>query len=429
MIFNLAVIGSGPSGSISSLIAARKGLNVVMLEKKRIPRDKFCGGGLTSGALKLLKDINVIDEMRKSVERYIEGGLIVSPKGKVLTIEFKGKAWIVNRRLFDWELSKIAVSEGAILKDRWKVKGLRFMKDYVEIISDKGEKIRAEYVIDGSGVEALTIKKIGIDAKRMVIHALGDDNVPCNCNELIKVWKKNLGFIPLIFAFGKGWGYFWLFLRKAAINAGYGTLLKDSRNHTMTLKRYLRLLKKASLLPTSVSARIGIRKGWLIPIPYKFNLVSPKHRVLLVGDAGGVVHPLTGEGIYGALISGNLAANNVKKALDKDDPSLLHLYEKDLYNMLGDDYLKYGTLLARLFYTDALKEFAIEAAIKDEKLLRLVIGYVTHVKDGLGKELYAYLKKRFVTFLREYIKRYIGEIIRMAPRPGFEPGFWRDLQG
>jgi len=411
--YDLVIIGSGPSGFSSSFTALKENLDVIILEKEKLPRDKYCGGGVTPGSIKMLEKLGVKNEIEEDVERYVRGGAIVSPRGSIAVIEFKGEAWVVNRALFDMKLIELSVSEGAELKEKWKATSIAFKPDHVEVMNNKGEKISARYLIDASGTTNFTLNRIDKNEiyKREFIHAWGDDSFSHGSKLIVKWWKRELGMVPLIFSVSGEWGYLWIFPKRETLNIGFGTLLTNSKLHVKKLNKGITLLRKVGLIPFNLN--IKIKRSWLIPVSYKLKLVFPNYRTLLVGDAGGLTNPLTGEGIYGALVSGMLAARTVKGALDSDNSLNLKKYENELYDLIGEDYFEYGIKLAKAFYSSPkVEELAIRAAMSDERLMRLVIEYLLHVRKGVGKQVYEYIKKNLPKLA--YKSLLIGKKVKLS---------------
>ena len=390
--YDLVIIGSGPSGFSSSFTALKENLDVIILEKEKLPRDKYCGGGVTPGSIKMLEKLGVKNEIEEDVERYVRGGAIVSPRGSIAIIEFKGEAWVVNRALFDMKLIELSVSEGAELKEKWKATSIAFKPDHVEVMNNKGEKISARYLIDASGTTNFTLNRIDKNEiyKREFIHAWGDDSFSHGSKLIVKWWKRELGMVPLIFSVSGEWGYLWIFPKRETLNIGFGTLLTNSKLHVKKLNKGITLLRKVGLIPFNLN--IKIKRSWLIPVSYKLKLVFPNYRTLLVGDAGGLTNPLTGEGIYGAVVSGWIASYIIKDALDKDDPNKLLQYERSCMESFGEDMFIYGKKLAKLLYlSPTVLEVGFRGLIEDEKAVDLLTRLLAHAEHNINKKMYNYM--------------------------------------
>ena len=123
MIYDLAVVGAGPAGSSTAIAATKAGQSVLLLEKKNVGRDKYCGGGITVLARKYLKDIGA-SEVEEVFERFSEGHVLILPGEKILIDAIKGHGYyLVRRSRFDGKLMEIAQSLGAQFKPETEVTG------------------------------------------------------------------------------------------------------------------------------------------------------------------------------------------------------------------------------------------------------------------------------------------------------------------
>jgi geranylgeranyl reductase family protein len=403
--YDLIIVGGGPAGSSAGIVASRMGLSTIILEAKSKGRDKYCGGGLTILSQKTLKDIGA-SEALESIELYAEGHVVVLPSGKVIVDKLKeGSYGLVRRSVFDQKLQEIAQSYGADIIYNFRVSNVSTETDKVIVKNDKGETIEGKYLIIASGVTDNLPDILGFPprpGKEYMGHCWGTEtSYPVDAE--LPNWQKAYGFTPIFLLFGfVTYGYLWIFPKKNHLNVGAGTTLKESekygKSHLEVFQKGLKLARELGIL--SQPAPLKVDRGWLIPGKPRALTYSVKRRALLVGDAAGFVHPLTGEGISGALRSGNIAANTIKEALDKEEPGILASYQERWWKDFGEDAYRYGIILTRIMYTHPyLQRFSLDLIYSDEKAIRLLSSLLGRTDTTATKKLYDYIVKHFPELL------------------------------
>ncbi len=306
--YDIIVVGAGPGGSIAAKTAAENGYSVCLLEKESLNeggRYKACGGAI---AWELVEEIdypeNMIGRIIESLELHHVDGYDFSKKGKGAVI------W---RSVFDKFLSDMAVASGAILKDRERLIRIVKIGDSYQI-NTKNEKYSTKYVIAADGVTSstlkalkwpffeksnliLTITKEMKTSKSYINSTLGSDVVH------LFFGIKNL--IPI--------GYAWLFPKEEIITVGWGNQINLIKNSREEFKKFVALPFVQTALKNSA---IEIFKPHLIPVGLRSQLY--KENVFAVGDAGGIVDPISGKGIPYAMMSGQFAIESIKSCESKD---------------------------------------------------------------------------------------------------------------
>lgn len=312
--FDVLVVGSGPAGSIAALVLARGGARVALVDKSPFPRDKACGDLVGPRGVRLLDDLAVDVPGAAAVDDMV----VVGPTGRRVRLPcypgdtYPGHALAVPRARFDACLHDAAVSAGA-----------RPIAARVDAcLSDNGSSrqrfstssgpIDADVVIGADGATSRVADAVGlVDPARVLwgfaLRAYAED--PVRVPHIILWEQARWRAFP---------GYGWLFPGvdgRANLGLGVG-LLSDRRGaHTAThaFDAFAAHLARAGVLtrPPAASPRLG---GWL-----KMGMVGTtpaRGRVLLVGDAAGLVNPLQGEGIAQAMASGRAAADAVLAGVD-----------------------------------------------------------------------------------------------------------------
>jgi geranylgeranyl reductase family protein len=420
-VYDVLVVGAGPAGSSAAITASRAGLSTAVLEAKPKGRDKYCGGGLTLLAIETLKKMGA-KEALETIEVHSEGYVAILPGERILVDEFKGfTGGMVRRSVFDLRLQGIAESMGANILYGFQAVSASAEEDRVKIRSYKGETIEGRSLIIAGGASDQLADALGFPpgpAKEFMGHCWGTE-APYPAEEEIARWRQSYGFTPAFFMFGLlTFGYMWIFPKKNHMNVGMGTTLKESakygRKHIEGYNEGLKLAAKLGIL--SKPDLFKVDRGWLIPGKPRARTYSVKKRTLLVGDAAGFVHPLTGEGISHALRSGILAVETIKEALDKGDLSLLSTYQEKWWRDFGEDSFKYGRRLTRIMYAHPLlQKISLEMIFSDKGAAKLLSSIIARTDPMATRRLYSYVLKHFPELLvrraitKERIKSYSKE--------------------
>ncbi len=315
------MVGSGPAGSIAAYYLARDNFQVALLEKKRHPRPKPCGGGLQEKARRLIPfSINAI------VERVVTGMVFQLGLGDRFVRRYTGPiAYNLSREPLDHFLIRQAVREGASV---FEGEGLRYLepKDgYVSLFTEHNRYL-ARVVIGADG--AASVVRRAINPKGIAQEAIG---LVCELNKWAGKYESEDLFV-IDWGTVPG-GYAWMFPKEKSWTAGVMVPRILSRH----LLSYLGTFLEKEGLKSDVK---GI-KAHPIPTRTVGEPISNSWGVL-VGDAAGLTDPFTGEGLYYAIASGQRAAHWVKEYLSRG--SALRLYEEDINKGLMQEIIVAGKL-------------------------------------------------------------------------------------
>jgi geranylgeranyl reductase family protein len=357
-VYDVAIIGGGPAGAAAALSAlrSRPGARVLLLDKADFPRDKSCGDGIAPHALDELARLGAAHVLadRTPIQRL----RIVSPRGTVAASRLRRPDVVVPRALFDARLVEAAVARGAELR-RVAVRKLEVRPGSVVL----NDELEARTVIGADGANGVTRRLIGIprqDPSTIAVAVRG-----------YILWETG-DPEQLIVMDGRDWpAYAWRFdAGDGTANVGFGMLLPNLRRTEHGKDAlYQRMVE---LLPESAGAT-RLRSHHL-PLS-TCRPVQPGGRVLLAGDAASLINPLTGEGIFYALLSGRLAG---AAAVGPGDPG--KTYRGLLDRELGR-HLRHTTLLARLTANVRVLDGGVRAAARDPRALDAL------VEVGLGRGL------------------------------------------
>jgi geranylgeranyl reductase family protein len=329
-LYDVAVVGSGPAGAMSALSLAREGVRVVVIEKENLPRRKTCGGGVVRKARELLPV-----EVTGAIERechVAEVNLVSAP----LHFTSKREEPMVSmtmRENFDFLLISAAKEAGAEVRERCLVQDVSIHADKVEVVTNNGS-LFSGFVVAADGAKSIVAKKSGWKETRNLAPALecevavSDESL----ESLSGAVRFDFGLIPS--------GYAWTFPKKDHLCMGVLSMRPGPMKLNRIFEQYLELINLDGVLTIK-------RRGSLIPVsPRKDGFVQNK--VLLTGDAAGLVDPVLGEGITSAILSGMIAAKALLQGA-LDEGKVKAFYEYELSRKILQE-LRLGRALAKLIY-------------------------------------------------------------------------------
>ena len=370
MKYDVVIVGAGPSGSTAAKNLAENGKKVLIIDKQKFPRDKPCGGAIPT---RVMKQFPYVEEFIDSISY----GSYTHSSSLKYTLKFvREKPFLatVIRKDFDDGLVKLAVNAGAMFLNSKAVKDVTTQKDKVVLLLDDNEKIEAKIVLGCDGMRSIVAEKTNLCKKMDDICISVVQEQPMSIQQLQKYFTDKK--IVHLFIKTQGIaGYGWIFPKKKHINIGMGQFesavdsSKPRPNLKESYKKYIKLLKEKKMLPKDFPIE-NVKGGTLPVFPLKKTYSD---RVLICGDAAGFINSITGEGIYYAMASGEMAANVALESLDSDDMSseFLSKYQDLWYDKFGKD-LKLLGRFNKMWGTDSEK--IVRLLSKDLKFAKLIIG-------------------------------------------------------
>lgn len=322
--YDIIVVGAGPAGSMAARFAAEQGVSVLILEKDRdVGYPVRCGEAISKAG---------VEEFIQPDERWIKSHInkfsLNAPDGTEVIIEFKDTGYILERRIFDYELAMTAARAGAEILTRAYVNGLLFDEDKVAGVKYefRGEQkeARAKIVIGADGVESRVGRWAGIKT-----HIDFRDMECC-----AQVTASNVVVNPetLYFYFGKNvapGGYFWVFPKGpdiANVGLGVGGMVGKERSALSFLNNFMDENYPRAAVLTSIAGGV--------PSAVTLEKISASG-IMLVGDAARQVNPLSGGGIASGMIGGSIAGRIAGESVKLNKPAHILTYDKAWHDRLG----------------------------------------------------------------------------------------------
>ena len=310
--YQAAVIGSGPAGSAAAYTLAKRGISTCVIDKKTFPREKLCGSMVSGRSEKALRQIfgvgatHEIFTICEDISFYAGDKHLADQNGYI-------RNYMTMRLDFDHYLHDLAVEAGATpivgsgLKD--------IDQDANQITLANGETLTFDFLIGADGVSSSV-------AKVLYGRAFDPETIGFGLEvEVPRSEATHLSESVSLDLTAAKWGYGWVFPKKNTFTIGVGGV--HSRNTDMREKMDAYMAQQG-LNPADYKY-----KGQYIPWG-EFRKTPGVGRIMLCGDAAGIVDPISGEGIAYAMLSGHAAANSIATAIEKNAPdSAFDLYLRD----------------------------------------------------------------------------------------------------
>lgn len=306
---DIVVIGGGPAGATAATLLARAGRSVMVVDKATFPRDKCCGDGLTTLALRELDTLGFKPAMVPSWQTVHEAWLR-SPSGREVCLPMPTDGIFgatAPRRELDDALLQMARDAGADVREGCAVMDVTQSWDGVELSVEGIGSVRAKFAIAADGMWSPTRKALGLAEPGYLgewhafrQYAIG---VTGPAAHRLYVWFEP-DFLP---------GYAWSFpLPDGRVNLGFGVLRDGERTGKSMNADWASLLERPHIREAlGPDARLQDRvAAWPIPAGIDRATLS-SGRVLFVGDAARATDVMTGEGIGQAIVTGRLAAEAI----------------------------------------------------------------------------------------------------------------------
>jgi geranylgeranyl reductase family protein len=352
---DLLVVGGGPAGAAAAIRGAAAGLSVVLCDKASFPRDKTCGDGLTTTALRLLERLG-LDPATVDGWQPVDGVVLRSPSGRIVDLPLPADglfAAVAPRATLDAALLAVAARSGVEVRQQSPLQSLRITPSSVEaVVGDNDETLTAPYVIAADGMYSTVRRLVGGGGPHLgEWHAFRQYFTGVADRRLWVLFERDL--LP---------GYAWVFpVAGGRANVGFGIPRRRGVSVRPMAAQWRDLLERPAVRALLGDAQPeGHHRAWPIPADLGRAPLSAG-RVLFAGDAAGATDPMTGEGIAQALATGILAAESVAAGRRDDPHSVARAYEAAVHHHLARD-LRFAAALGRILTSPAGARGAVRAA-------------------------------------------------------------------
>jgi geranylgeranyl reductase family protein len=365
-MYDVIIVGGGPSGASAGRKAGELGLNTLLLEKEKFPRYKACGGGLSAHAISYL-DFELPEDL---IEWKITGAKIVFKDQLIEAHKDHCLSVLISRNKFDEFLLKKAKETGIKVHTGEKAISCRETPDCVEIETSQGATYRGKFAIIAEGAQGLLKTCVRQVDNRNEYGICVVTEIPAEEREI----EGRLGkTIELHFEVAGG-GYGWIFPHKSYYSVGIGGVISDIPHPKEAMLKFLQ--------DNGFSGEYKLH-GHKIP----WGGIKRKtrgSRVLLSGDAAGFVDAFSGEGLAYAIKSGQFASEVVAEiCLENKNLKDLGKYEALCQAEFGT-HLKYSLMFSKIMHSFPDRTFKIFTA--NEKMIDKyleVIDFTIDYKDYL----------------------------------------------
>ncbi|MFW9918417.1 MAG: geranylgeranyl reductase family protein [Candidatus Thorarchaeota archaeon] len=401
-MYDLMVVGGGPAGSTCAREAARKGLDVVLIEKEEVPRDKLCGGALSP------RIINTLDfDISSVVQHDMHCAIVYAPSGrKIVIVRDDAKGFLVKRDEFDTLLLDKARDAGVEVVDGTEIKSVEQIRKGIRILSH-GDSFKGHLLVGADGVNSVVARSLGMRTKwppeRVALCIAADIPLPPDEIQRILAPDESQGNLAIeMYPWAIEYGYGWCFPKRDEISLGIGYKMKHQiSNLRDAWKGFVRRFEEEKDIKLDIPKHSAHR----VPLA-RFDKRLTTRRTMLIGDAAGLVSPITGEGIYYAIRSGIIAGQVAFEAVQDKNPLHVALYDHRLKHEMKTEF-NAANFVSNLAYKSREKvelvcELAENDPILQDYMIDLALGArsINKIRFDITKRMLRHYPLKSLRLLR-----------------------------
>ena len=325
--YQAVIVGGGPAGAALGYLLQKQGLRTCIIEKGVFPREKLCGGLMTEKTVTLLERIYATREFPwRNVTSEVE---IYLGTTRISRASTRSRFYLVERRDFDYDLIQRYRAAGGVVREGARVRTVEHRRRRLTLADGTGISYRVLVGADGANSQIRRLIAPGYNEKNFCVEASATE-------------PDDYGPVRVYFSVIPG-AYGWRFPKGGYDAVGMGGEIVRGRDMKAMLEEFSRKVG-APVEPARIRGAM-IPNGRYLRRPWREGL-------LLVGDAAGFIDPVTGEGIYFALLSATYAAAAVA-ALFREGRSFAETYAADIRRIHA--LMDSGNRFRRIFYLPALQ--------------------------------------------------------------------------
>ncbi len=370
----VVVVGAGPAGATAARALAMAGVTVRLLDRSKFPRNKPCGGGIS---LRVLPRFPYLEQALARIAThqvsrlYLEG-----PDGDSAVVHSRIPAALMVRRVeFDELLVSLACEAGAELVEGVDIVAASQDPSHgVSLTARDGRRFTARVAIAADGVHSVVARRLGINGG-WPDTSIALDMMEESPRQTLRDVDPSTMWVAYGVNGGPGYGY--IFPKRDHVNVGVGYLLNHYRRavdeHPYEVQRtFVDELRRRGVVEGE-STRANFTP-FLIPVGGPLRRPG-RGGVILAGDAGGFVNGFTAEGIYYAMVTGELAARSVVESARGAVASLVRRYRRAVDHEIGAE-LRDSVLIQRYLFADRRRITRVVAgARRAPEITRLILDF------------------------------------------------------
>jgi geranylgeranyl reductase family protein len=371
-MYKVGIIGAGVGGSYLSYLLSKEGVNNIIFDF-RAPHEKLCGGGVSHKTMVRFPLLNELDCPRKMIWK----STFISPKDRMVKVDFEKPLTIFNRKDLDYSLLKKARGYGAHFRKE-KVRAFTLEVDHWRISTETGN-YKAKILVGADGALSRMRRKLNVPSMKVDY---------CFALECFLDVQKDIVTYKFFPDFE---GYLWEFPRVDGLVVGIGSKYSKRSNCKDIKKKLLDFVERyCPEKPKTISV-----KGAYIPFFSANNLDVPvcSRNWALIGDAASFVEPISGEGIYYAIHSAKILAGCILE-------NKLSFYQQLCVKHFGKNLVK-ASQTFEYFYQTELIETMIALAEKSKPIRKMLSEMVAgNLNYLIWKSRF---RKEFFNILNDFI--------------------------
>jgi len=337
---DVIVVGAGPAGSTAAKLLADRGYSTLLIDRSNFPRHKTCASWINRLAFERFAYLQ--NSLSELIENPFYGVAFYdrAVEREAHYVESRPSGYLSLRSKFDDGLRRIAMHAGARFMGGSAVADLVEERDCVRVRLEGGRQITGRVLIGADGASSRVAVRAGLRKRwspgDYVLCANTD--VPFPPERISAFYGERFPF-KVFLEFSGIQGYGWVFPKRRHICIGIGALLRDGRSIRPLFGEFVRALRAKKQLPEDLpEEKIYFD---LDPVGGVYRVPAlARGRVMLIGDAAGFVSGSTGEGIFPAMVSAEVAVDVIHQALKDSSPAaVLETYNAKWRGELGD-YVK-----------------------------------------------------------------------------------------
>jgi flavin-dependent dehydrogenase len=432
------VVGAGPAGATAARTLALAGVSVRLLDRASFPRNKPCGGGIS---LRVLRRFPYLERALARIDTHTVSRLYLEgPDGDAAIVESAGPAALMVRRVeFDALLVDLAREAGAELVTGVDVAQASETADGVRLTARDGRTFEAPIVVAADGVHSTVARRLGLnpgwaptavaldmmeETPRATLRDLDPSTLwvaygyePCTPN----LEPRTLNPEPRASTQNPAprtqhpvpaaEGYAYIFPKRGHVNIGIGYVLQHYRDGQYDAPYDLQRGFISQLRNRAIVEGESERQNFtpfLIPIGGPLRRPG-RGRVLAAGDAGGFVNGFTAEGIYYAMVTGELAARTIATTPPLRVATIARRYQRACSREIGAE-LRDSVLLQRYLFGDRRRiRRVIAGAAQKSPLAPLILDFAIGLEPS-----YRRLRRRMLVRAPGLALALVAEMARQA---------------